>query len=278
MVILPLDSTDNKVVRRVRRLLQSRTQREKTGCTILEGTRVLDEALKHRVVLDSVLYSARLVSSPEGRSLLARLQLRTEHVLYVTDRLLSELSQVEAHQGVLAVARLGLSVRSDWPLPESGPPLLVAASAIQDPGNLGTIIRAARAAGAHAVGVTKGTVEVFGPKTVRASAGSVFGYPVFQLEPEWAKAAGRQELKVTAAVAEGGTPYDAYDWTQPTVLVLGNEGNGLAPDPDWVPITIPMVPGSNSLNVAMAASVLLFFAELSRRRAGIASVPPPKWE
>lgn len=275
-VIHPLDTSDNKVVRTVQRLVSHRSYRERTGQTVLEGPRLVREALSAGARLSVVLYSSRLVSHAEGKKLVARLSVSADRTVYVTDRVLDGVSQVETHQGIVAVAQLTQAAPGALTAPRGAPALFVVAAGIQDPGNLGTLLRAAQAAGAHGMGVTRGTVEPLNPKAVRASAGSVFRLPVVRLDDAWAGRLTADGVIVRAAVVSGGHAYDEMDWTGPVAVVLGNEGNGL---PDRLAerverVAIPMVPTADSLNVAMAGSVLLFHAALERRRRGVPVVPP----
>ncbi|MCL5971955.1 MAG: RNA methyltransferase [Firmicutes bacterium] len=254
--------------------MASHGAREKTGRTVLEGRRMVAEALSSGVSFRQVVYSARLLQDVEGKNLIARLQAASIQMLYVTDRLMDEISGVEAPQGVMGVVSWAIGERDAFPLPHGGPALFVVAEEIQDPGNLGTLIRAAQAAGAHGVGVTKGTVEVMNPKTLRSCAGSIFRIPVFRLSSGWIDAALAQGLAVYSTVVAEGRPYDQEDWTQSVVVVLGNEGSGLAEVPGAKPISVPMVPTANSLNVAIAGSVILFHAASQRRSHGLLPTPP----
>lgn len=274
MIVHPLDSSDNKIIRTVRRLMTSHTFRDKSGQTVVEGRRVVDEALSAGVSFRHVVYSRRLLQETGGKNLIARLQASSTRLLYVTERLMEEISGVEAPQGVVGVISWTLPEVTSFPLPASGPALLVVAEALQDPGNLGSLIRSAQAAGAHGIGVTKGTVEVFNPKTLRACAGSVFRIPVFRVPLNWMEFAKEQGLAVRATTVTGGQPYDQVDWMAPVIIVLGNEGNGLTLEEEAEPITVPMVPTADSLNVAMAGSVILFHAASQRRLGGISPSPP----
>jgi TrmH family RNA methyltransferase len=151
-----------------------------------------------------------------------------------------------------------------------GTDLVVVCVDVRDPGNLGTVVRSAGAAGAGGVICCSGTVDVYNPKCLRASAGAVFhlrlvdgGQPVEVLEAlrSW----GMNRLAATAA---GGAPYDGCDLTGPTALVLGNEGHGISQTVlDYVDgaVTIPLAASAESLNVAMAATVLCFEAARQRR-------------
>ena len=134
---------------------------------------------------------------------------------------------------------------------------------IRDPGNLGTVLRVAEASGAGGVICCEGSVDAFSPKTVRASAGSLFHVPVVAGgEPlEVLDRMGRWGVRRLATDAHAGSAYDTVDLTVPTALVLGNEAHGLPADVEAHldgTVTIPMVGRTESLNVGMAAAVLCF--------------------
>ncbi|MEL6985816.1 MAG: RNA methyltransferase, partial [Actinomycetota bacterium] len=151
-------------------------------------------------------------------------------------------------------------------------PILVAVE-LRDPGNLGTIIRTAEAAGLAGVLVTGASVDRFSPKVVRASAGSLFRLPVMSTDDPVGTVAMLQDRGrpvVAAVVASGAVPYDHQDLSGAAIL-LGNEPHGLPAEVVAAvdrPVTIPMAPGVESLNVAAAASVLCFEAARQRRQAG----------
>jgi TrmH family RNA methyltransferase len=188
------------------------------------------------------------------------------------DGVLEKVGTTRTPQPVLAVA----------PIVRPGPEVLareglvVVGTVISDPGNLGTILRSAEAAGVAAVVLGPGSVDAYNPKVVRASAGAIFGIPVLEAASEgWSSvealdalgALGRQRL---GAVASGARSYDAADLARPTALVLGNEAHGLAPEVaarlDGT-IAIPMAGATESLNVAMAATVVCFEVARQRRAA-----------
>ena len=169
-----------------------------------------------------------------------------------------------------------LAVVSYTPAPVdalSGATLVVVCVDVRDPGNLGTVIRTADAAGVDAVVCCDGTVDPTNPKCVRATAGSLFHVPVVEggSTTDAVAALRRLGLATAATVVRGGTDYAALDWTRPTALVLGNEAGGLdeelAASLD-VGVTIPMAGRSESLNVAVSAAVLCFEALRQRRTAG----------
>jgi TrmH family RNA methyltransferase len=144
---------------------------------------------------------------------------------------------------------------------------------VRDPGNLGTVVRSAEAAGAGAVVCCDGSVDVFSPKTVRASAGSLFHVPVVAGgDPvEVLTRMGEWGLRRLGTSARGGVPYDEADLSAPTALVLGNEAHGLPAGLGAVldeTVTVPIEGRAESLNVGMAAAVLALAAARQRPRAG----------
>jgi len=175
----------------------------------------------------------------------------------LADGVVGRVTDVEAPQGVLAVVEM-----ADRTVPDQADFVVVGAG-VADPGNAGTIVRSAEAAGADAVVFTAGSVDPYNPKCVRASAGALFHIPVVTgIEPA---ALG---LRLVAASSRGGRDYRDADLTGPLALVVGNEAHGLPEglEADEV-VTIPHRGRAESLNVAMAATVLCF--EVARqRRAG----------
>lgn len=143
---------------------------------------------------------------------------------------------------------------------------VVVGDRIADPGNAGTMLRSAEAAGADAVVFTAGSVDVFNPKVVRSSAGALFEVPVVT-EVALGELAGLRGLHRFGTSSHTGEPYTAADFTSPTAIVMGNEAHGLADDAPvdtWV--TIPHAGRAESLNVAMATTVLAFEVARQRRR------------
>lgn len=168
-------------------------------------------------------------------------------------------SDTEAPTGLFAVVR----TREPAPTTLATVRFVVVAERLGDPGNLGTVLRSAEAAGIEAVVVTPGTVDHLNPKVVRASAGSVFHVPVVPAQLDDLRAAG---LRLVGTSSHHGTPHTAADWSGRVAIVLGSEAAGLPDDltvDSWV--RIDHRGRSESLNVAMAATVLCF--EAARQRA-----------
>jgi RNA methyltransferase, TrmH family len=178
-------------------------------------------------------------------------------VFELAEGVLERVASTERPQPNLAVVRM-----PDHPTALETASFVVVADQLGDPGNLGTILRSAEAAGADVVVLTPGSVDPFNPKVVRASAGALFHVPVMVADLADVRAAG---CRLLGTSSHAGRPHTEIDWSGRIAVVLGNEAHGLADDAavdEWV--RIEHRGRAESLNVAMAATVLLF--EAARRR------------
>ncbi len=197
-------------------------------------------------------------------------------VVAATEDVLKHLTSTVTPQGIVAVASY-----LDVPLDAVRDPRLVAVlCAVRDPGNAGTILRSADAAGADAVVFAGESVDVYNPKTVRASAGSVFHLPVVRsvAEPEAVESLRGSGLQVLAADASGETSLDQVDLSRPTALLFGNEAWGLPPETAALAdatVRIPMRGRAESLNLAAAATLMLF--EVSRPAPAVGGDDLARW-
>jgi TrmH family RNA methyltransferase len=234
---------------------------------VVEGPRAVDAALDRGVELEAVYLGPGAEHAfPE---LVARLAASGAEVADLKEGVLEKVGSTRTPQPVLAVAPFPVVDRAAL----GGDGLVVVALAVGDPGNLGTLVRSAEAAGAAAILLGPGSVDAYNPKVVRASAGAIFGIPVVDAESEgWSAVEaldalgelGRQRLGATATL---GTAHTEVDFTQPTAVVLGNEAHGIDAAVDARldgHVHIPMDGPAESLNVAMAGTVLCF--ESARQR------------
>lgn len=237
--------------------LRLRRGRERRGLALAEGIRLVEEALRARVAIRHVLASPALETTPRGRSLKAALQQAGLRIEPVSDLVFESLAATEHPQGVLAVVE-----PPKWKLDDVKPgpraPTLVL-DGVQDPGNVGTLVRTAFALGAAGVLALPGTAELSNPKTLRATMGGCFRIPYITLEEsalrEWA---GAHQVRVLLAAA------DARPLSRPIAgslaLVVGSEGIGIRPSLEtWAAgrIGIPLRKDAESLNVGVAAGILL---------------------
>ena len=257
-------SRQNSLVKELRRAFH---QSEPTpdGFVAIESVHLIEEAIRSSLRLGTVFFS----ESGRARAgrLLPQLSRHVETVVLPDDVFASAVS-TESPQGVAAL--VALPEHSLDPVLSVTDPLVVVASGVQDPGNLGTIVRSAEAFGAAAVLAGEGTVSQYNAKALRASAGSIFRLPVFRLaDDELIATARRLHLRLLATSSHKGTPLSAADLRGPVALVIGNEGAGvsrtLARAVDFY-LSIPHSPRVESLNAAIAASILLY--EAARQRKG----------
>jgi len=236
---------------------------------LVEGIRLAEEALACRVPLDAVITSERLNRTPRGAALFALLVASQAPLWRAGDSLMDSLGDADTHQGVLLVAALP-SHRLEAIIPREGAALLVVTAGVQDPGNLGALVRIAEAAGACGVASIEGA-DPCGPKAARASAGSIFRLPVARLTGPDAATRCLDLCRARGLALFGAAPFGGVDYRGARLpsrvgIVLGGEGHGLGEDVlrrlDGV-VSIPMRSSVESLNVASAAAVILF--EAARR-------------
>jgi RNA methyltransferase, TrmH family len=263
----PIRSRSNPLLKRLRALKQ---QGIAGDLMLLEGATLIEEALSAGVGIIEVAVSALAGQSDRSRAILRSLEERGITPRRLDDALLASLSEVETSQGFLAVAR---RPRFDEEALFRGQPLILVAASIQNPGNVGALLRVAEAAGATGVYLTRGSADPYSWKALRGGMGSAFRLPcIAQVDAEGVLARLQQRrVPSVATVASGGAPYDEVGLGRPLALWLGNEGAGL---PSELVrrverrVTIPMASPVESLNVAVAAALLLYESERQRRRSG----------
>ena len=254
-----LTSPANPLLKEVRRaLVRGALTRE--GCCVAEGFHLLEEALRSECRVEVVLAAESVRSTVESHVR----RLAGLRVAVLPDGLFQELSGTEAPQGVMALVR-----PPQWSLEQlfRGKPLVMVLDGVQDPGNAGTILRAAEAFGATGVLLVKGSASPYNPKAVRASAGSLFRVPlVAGLDAALARAALEQRrLDIYAAMPAGKKALGEADLTRKCALIVRSEGRGVGEKlrAGALELRIP-VSGVKSLNAAMAATVLLYEAHRQR--------------
>lgn len=256
-----ITSTRHPLVQTLRRL-GAHPRRDPERRIILDGDRLIEEALDAGVAVEAALVASD--APPRAQAVAARLRSAGVHVHEATPRVVQSVSQVVTSPGVVAIARrpqpAGDAVLAAPDL------LLLVADRIQDPGNIGTMIRTAVAVGATAVAVTDGTVDPFLPKVLRATMGAAFRIPILSIEgAALRQALGARPVSILVADARAAVVYTDAPVTPPVVIVVGNEATG--PDPEWsgmgTRVRIPLNGPVESLNVAVAAALLLY--EVARR-------------
>jgi TrmH family RNA methyltransferase len=254
-----ISSRQNAIVKRFRALHAGRSD----DAALLDGAHLLEEALSARVPIEIAALAEPLTSGALAAEL-ARAGIRT---VVVAPQVLRAISPVRQPSGVVSIARVR-AASLDAAL-GGDPPLIVILHEVQDPGNVGAVIRVAEACGATGVVTTPGTADPFGWKSLRGSMGSAFRVPIAANMPmtDVEAALASRGLPILVSVPRDGTPLQRADLTGPAAILLGSEGAGLPPDllaRSAARLSIPMRQPVESLNVSIAASLILY--EAARQR------------
>lgn len=231
--------------------LHTKKGREKEGCYLIEGFHLVEEALKHEATVYELLYVA-------GKEVPASWLAQVSHVFEITPEIAKILADTEAEQGIFATIKLQEALPQ---LNEKKSYLLL--DAIQDPGNLGTMIRTADAAGLDGVVLGEGTVDLYNGKVLRSMQGSHFHLPIYRGNlAEWIPLLQEKQVPVYGTeLNEQAVIFDSIGKKDAFALIMGNEGNGVAKElltQTDKNLYIPIKGQAESLNVAIAAGIILF--------------------
>lgn len=255
-----ITSLENPRIKAARKL-RTHKGRQTARSLLVEGVRLLADAWRSGMRPQAVFYAPELLGSDEGLALLAELQGTGCACFGCTPAVFASLAETVTPQGIAAILPLPA-----LPLPPR-PTLILILDGIGDPGNAGTLMRSAEAAGADGIIVGPETVDPFNDKVVRAGMGAHFRLPIHRCAG-WDEVTALlpAEMAWHVADAHNGVAYDTIDWRQPCAIVIGSEAHG--PSPEAIArstnIMIPMAGSAESLNAAIAGSVILF--EAARRR------------
>lgn len=255
-----ITSTSNAKIKQVRALQARGKARREAGLFVVDGVRLAEEALAAGWQPELALYSEEL--SARGQAILASLDKQNTDLEEVAGHVMEAASDTRSPQGILLVLKI-----KSLPVPGKLDFVLVA-DLIRDPGNLGSMLRSAAAAGAQAIFLTSGTADAFAPKVVRAGMGAHFCIAVQTLAwDEIEEQSKEHNLQVILAAAGAETEFTKTDLKSPLALIVGGEAEGAsqaAHELADVQVHIPMPGGGESLNASTAAAILLF--EVVRQR------------
>ncbi len=258
-----ITSTSNDRIKRIIKYKKSAKERRKEGVFIVEGIRMfveIPEAVCREVYMTQDFLTHNKSRIPDY--LLEKVELVAPHVM-------ESMTDTRTPQGVISVVKQPIYTMDEVCTgKQEQAPLIIALENLQDPGNLGTVIRTAEGAGVTGVVMSNDTVDIFNPKVVRATMGSIFRVPFCYVEnlTEWIENMNGANTGTYSAHLQGTSFYD-FDYQKPTIFCIGNEGNGLSDalsQATKYKIRIPMMGKVESLNAATAATVLMYEAMRQR--------------
>lgn len=260
-----ITSSSNQQLKWIQQLCKKAKLRREEEVFVVEGPRMFWEAPAER--LEKVYMSESFFEAMEDKAVLGQIQWEV-----VEDRIFNRISETVHPQGVLCVVKQKKYTLEEI-LGKKENPLLLFLEDLQDPGNMGTIFRTAEGAGVDGIILSKNCVDIYNPKTIRSTMGSVYRIPFVCLEDEnqepVLRAFRERNIRTCAAHLKGENPYDEEDYAGGTVFLIGNEGNGLtdglarAAD---LKVKIPMEGKLESLNAGVAAAILMYEAYRQRRK------------
>lgn len=257
-----ITSMENRQVKELLLLQRKPKERRIRNVYLIEGLRMFEEAPGAQ--METVYVSESFLAEETS----AKLPPGFDYVV-LSDAVFRHISDTQSPQGILCVMRRPHYEAADLQRGDAAHLLLL--ENIQDPGNLGTMFRTAEGAGVTGIIMNRGCVDIFAPKTVRSTMGSIFRVP-FLISENLAETIGRLKengVAVYAAHLDGEQFYDAFDYRGKTAFLIGNEGNGLSKETAALAdafLRIPMAGKLESLNAAMAAGILMYEANRQRRR------------
>ncbi|MBE5852534.1 MAG: 23S rRNA (guanosine(2251)-2'-O)-methyltransferase RlmB [Lachnospiraceae bacterium] len=272
-----ITSASNGRIKEIVNLIQKAKARRERKVFIIEGIRLFLEV--PRELFEEIYVSEAFLEKPENKALLEGLKYET-----VKEDVFRKISDTKTPQGILAVVKQPqysleqMLLRSVTGNPDENAkqPLLVVLEDIQDPGNLGTIMRTAEGAGVTGVIMTRETVDIYNPKTIRSTMGSIFRVPFLYVDDlhETLACLKANGIMLYAAHLDGKKLYDDCSYQKGTAFLIGNEGNGLkkdTADKADAYMKIPMEGKLESLNAAVATALLVYEAARQRRHVDIKS-------
>ena len=262
-----ITSRDNSLLRQARAVRDGKVK----DLIFVEGLRLCEEAHQSGLAIDIVIHSDEIALKERAAGLISKLAETCDRFAVVSEALLATVSYTKTPQGIIVIAKRPESSRTALASrAAAGSPLLVVLHGLNNPVNVGAILRSSEAAGATGVIATSQTADPFSPKALRGAMGSAFRLPI------WVGAAYDEVLnwcvengiQTVGADVNATTSYTELDWTGPRALIVGTESTGLNPDEVSLAsevVRIPMLGQVESLNVAAAAAIVLYEAARQRR-------------
>ena len=261
-----ITSRDNSLLRQARAVRDGKAEE----LIFIEGLRLCEEALRSGLMLEAAIFSDEIARKEKAAPVIAELTRVCERVASVSEKLLESISYTKTPQGIIVLARRPDTTQARLSETMKGIPLVLVMHQINNPVNVGAILRTAEAAGATGAIATSNTTDPFSPKALRGAMGSAFRLPIwngasYREAIDWCDS---RDIFSVCADARASSNYTDVDWHRPSALILGPESAGLAPEEISAAsetVRIPMQGLVESLNVSVAAGILLYEAVRQRQ-------------
>ena len=249
--MLEIESKNNNLFKEIKKLKEKK-HRIKSNKYLIEGLRFVEDAIKSKVSIDSIIFTESFKEKNPDLFLKINENIK---LIQMNEALLKQLCSTENPQGIVGVINMQNKEL------KSGE-LVVLVDKVQDPGNMGTIIRTAHAAGAAGIVMTKGTVDIYNDKTLRSTMGSIFYIPIVEDDSlDFVKSLNKEGYKLVVSSLQGKNNFFEENLQGKVMIAVGNEGNGVSDevyDIADIKVKIPMPGEAESLNVAVATSIMIY--------------------
>ncbi|MFB5088165.1 RNA methyltransferase [Psychrobacillus sp. PGGUH221] len=246
-----IESTQNSLVKHWKKLLSVRKEREKTSEFLIEGYHLVEEAIKQKEKVLTIMIS-------DTSEIPVTWDVDNIEIVEINDVIKKELAETEHTQGIFAHCKQQTVIEEE----HANWKRLLLIDAVQDPGNIGTMIRTADAAGIDAVILGKGSADAYNPKTLRSAQGSHFHIPILKGDLHyWVDQLKKRQIPVFGTAFENSTPFNKVEISNAFALIVGNEGSGISEEllqKTDQNIIVPLFGQAESLNVSVATGILLY--------------------
>ena len=253
-----ISSIQNPLIKQFIQLKEKSRERKKTGLFIIEGQRELALAIKGGYTIDTILFFPELFSEED----LKTLECEASNEIEISKAVFQKLAHRDSTEGIIAVVKAKPHALTDLKLTKN--PLILVAEAPEKPGNIGALLRTADAANIDAVIIANPKSDLYNPNIIRSSVGTVFTNNIIMTSTETAIAFLQDHnINIFTAILQKSETYDSQDYTNPTAIVVGTEATGLTEtwrEAATQNISIPMRGSIDSMNVSVAAGILVFEA------------------
>lgn len=254
--MMVISSKDNEVIKHIKKL-KDKKYRDEFNEYIIEGTRLINDAIAENAGFKTIIVCEECEANGKLEQRLLY-EIAKYNVVYVTENVFNSLTDVVNHQGIMAVVQKKSSVQNI----DYSEDLIVMLDDIQDPGNLGTILRTVDSIGLKQIILSKGSTDVYSQKVVRSTMGAIFRVNIIESEslPETIKDLKQNKFKIIATTLNASNNIFDYNFSK-SVLIVGNEGNGISAEILKLAdenVKIPMLGKTESLNAAVATGIVLY--------------------